>query len=121
VESGGSIEAEVVVVCVLRDNGAKRVRYGIGSSGYPRANGFCEDATDGVSRSNLARNRVDEKGRRADKRNDIGGGGGGVGGGGPQDGFEVVRRALRRPLAKDAQTTESARFDGINRGRTADS
>jgi len=99
VESSGSVETEIIVVFVVRDNGAKRVRYGMGSSGYSRANGFCEGATDGISGLTLERNRVDEKGRRNDKRDDIDGGGGSVVGGGAQDGFAVVRRALRRALA----------------------
>ena len=97
-ESSGSVETEIIVVFVVRDNGAKRVRYGMGSSGCSRPNGFCESATDGVSGLTLERNRVDEKGRRDDKRDDIDGGRV-VGGGGAQDGFGVVRRALRRALA----------------------
>ena len=98
-ESGGIFEAEIVVVFVVSDSGPKRVRYGMGSSGCASANGFCEGATDGVSSPTSGRNRVDEKGRRHDKRDDIDSGGGGAGAGGAQDGFEVVRRLLRLALA----------------------
>lgn len=99
-DSCGEIETigvETVVVCAVRERGAKSVRYGIKSAGCCRANGFSGGGgkveVGGVGLI-MGVYRGDANGKRKQRREETGGWEDRVGGGGAHEGLEVVRSSL---------------------------